>query len=113
MRTRLVLLAVTAEELGFAGMTVLLGLFGLLLVRCIRVSSRADDTFGRLIPIGVMMFILYQVFVNIGVNIGLIPVTGVPLPLVSQGGSSLVTVLAALGILQSVLGNRRRRSGRA
>ena len=60
-----------------------------------------------------MTFILFQVFVNIGVNIRLLPVTGVPLPLVSQGGSSLVTVLGALGILQSVLGHRRRRRRRA
>ena len=101
--------SVGAEELGFVGMSLLLTLFAVLLIRCLAISSRADDTFGRLIPVGVMMFILYQVFVNIGVNIGLLPVTGVPLPLVSQGGSSLITILAALGILQSVLGYRRRR----
>ena len=69
--------------------------------------------FGRLIAVGVVAFILFQVFVNIGVNIRLVPVTGVPLPLVSQGGSSLITILAALGILQSILGHRRRRGRRA
>jgi len=105
--------SVGAEELGFIGAMVLFGLFVVLLFRCIRVAGVADDTFGRLIAVGVMTYILFQVFVNIGVNIRLLPVTGVPLPLVSQGGSSLVTVLGALGILQSVLGHRRRRRRRA
>jgi rod shape determining protein RodA len=105
--------SVGAEELGFIGAMVLFALFVLLLFRCLRVAGVADDTFGRLIAVGVMAFILFQVFVNIGVNIRLLPVTGVPLPLVSQGGSSLVTILGALGILQSVLGHRRRRRRRA
>ncbi len=101
--------SVGAEELGFAGAMVLFGLFIIVLFRCLRVAGHADDTFGRLIAVGVMTFILFQVFVNIGVNIRLVPVTGVPLPLVSQGGSSLITVLASLGILQSILGHRRKR----
>jgi rod shape determining protein RodA len=101
--------SVGAEELGFVGAMVLFGLFVVLLFRCIRVAGRADDSFGRLIAAGIAAFILFQVFVNIGVNIRLVPVTGVPLPLVSQGGSSLVTILASLGILQSILGHRRRR----
>jgi rod shape determining protein RodA len=105
--------SVGAEELGFVGAVALFALFVVLLFRCIRVAGVADDTFGRLIAIGVMTFILFHVFVNIGVNIRLLPVTGVPLPLVSQGGSSLVTILGALGILQSVLGHRRRRRRRA
>ena len=83
-----------------------------LLFRCLRVAGLADDAFGRLIAVGVMSFILFQVFVNIGVNIRLVPVTGVPLPLVSQGGSSLITILASLGILQSILGHRRKRGRR-
>ncbi len=101
--------SVGAEELGFVGAMVLFGLFILMLFRCLRVAGLADDAFGRLIAVGVMTFILFQVFVNVGVNIRLVPVTGVPLPLVSQGGSSLITVLAALGILQSILGHRRKR----
>lgn len=101
--------SVGAEELGFAGAMVLFGLFVVLLFRCVRVAARADDAFGRLIAVGIASYLLFQVFVNIGVNIRLVPVTGVPLPLVSQGGSSLVTVLASLGILQSILGHRRRR----
>jgi rod shape determining protein RodA len=101
--------SVGAEELGFAGAMLLFALFALLLFRCLRIAGLADDVFGRLICTGVMTFVLFQVFVNIGVNIRLLPVTGVPLPLVSQGGSSVVTILGALGILQSVLGHRRRR----
>lgn len=101
--------SVGAEELGFIGAMLLFSLFIILLFRGLRVASRSDDAFGRLIAVGIVTFILFQVFVNIGVNIRLLPVTGVPLPLVSQGGSSLVTILGALGILQSVLGHRRRR----
>jgi rod shape determining protein RodA len=104
--------SVAAEELGFAGAMVLFGLFILLLFRCLRIAGQAQDSFGRMIAAGVMMFILFQVFVNIGVNIRLLPVTGVTLPLISQGGSSLVAVLASLGILQSILGYRRKRVGR-
>jgi rod shape determining protein RodA len=104
--------SVGAEELGFVGAMVLFGLFIVMLFRCLRVAGHADDVFGRLIAVGVMSFILFQVFVNIGVNIRLVPVTGVPLPLVSQGGSSLITVLASLGILQSILGHRRKRGRR-
>lgn len=104
--------SVGAEELGFVGAMVLFGLFALVLFRCLRIAGLSDDVFGRLIAVGVMAFILFQVFINVGVNIRLVPVTGVPLPLVSQGGSSLITILASLGILQSILGHRRRR-GRA
>jgi rod shape determining protein RodA len=104
--------SVGAEELGFIGAMVLFGLFVLMLFRCLRIAGHAEDMFGRLIAVGVMTFILFQVFVNIGVNIRLVPVTGVPLPFVSQGGSSLITLLAALGILQSILGHRRKRSRR-
>jgi rod shape determining protein RodA len=101
--------SVGAEELGFFGAMILFGLFAIVLFRCLRVAGLSDDAFGRLIAVGVMSFILFQVFINVGVNIRLVPVTGVPLPLVSQGGSSLITILASLGILQSILGHRRRR----
>jgi rod shape determining protein RodA len=104
--------SVGAEELGFVGIMVLFALYIILLARCLRVAGRADDAFGRLMAVGVVSFILFQVFVNIGVNIRLVPVTGVPLPLLSQGGSSLITVLVSLGILQSVLGHRRTRRRR-
>jgi rod shape determining protein RodA len=104
--------SVGAEELGFVGAMVLFGLFIILLFRMIQIAARADDSFGRLIAIGIASFVLFQAFVNIGVNIRLIPVTGVPLPFVSLGGSSLVTLLASLGILLSILGHRRRRPRR-
>lgn len=104
--------SVGAEELGFAGAIALFALFVIVLFRCLRIAGHADDVFGRLIAVGVVSFILFQVFVNIGVNIRLVPVTGVPLPFVSQGGSSLMTLLASLGILQSILGHRRRRGRR-
>jgi len=105
--------SVGAEELGFAGAMVLFALFVILLFRMITIAARADDAFGRLIAIGITSFVLFQAFVNIGVNIRLIPVTGVPLPFVSLGGSSLVTLLASLGVLLSILGHRRRRPRRA
>jgi rod shape determining protein RodA len=104
--------SVGAEELGFVGAMVLFALFIVMLFRCLRIAGHAEDAFGRLIAVGVMTFILFQVFVNIGVNIRLVPVTGVPLPFVSQGGSSLITLLASIGILQSILGHRRKRARR-
>jgi rod shape determining protein RodA len=104
--------SVGAEELGFVGAMVLFGFFIILLFRMIHIASRSDDAFGRLIAVGVASFVLFQAFVNIAVNIRLMPVTGVPLPFVSLGGSSLVTLLASLGILLSILGHRRRRPRR-
>jgi rod shape determining protein RodA len=95
--------AVLAEELGFIGAGVLLALFGALFWRCLKVAKRSRDAFGRLIAAGVTSMLLFQVFVNVGMNIGLAPVTGIPLPFISAGGSSLLTVFVCLGLLQSVL----------
>jgi rod shape determining protein RodA len=95
--------AVLGEELGFIGALLLLALFGALFARCLRVALHSRDAFGRLLAIGVTSMLLFQVFINIGMNIGLVPVTGIPLPFVSAGGSSLVTVFVSLGVLQSVL----------
>ena len=95
--------AVLAEELGFFGGVILLALFGALFWRCLLVGQRSRDTFGRLLAAGVASMLLFQVFVNIGMNIGLAPVTGIPLPFISAGGSSLLTVFASLGMLQSIL----------
>lgn len=95
--------AVLGEELGFAGAVALLGLFGVLFWRCLRVGAQSRDAFGALLAAGVTSMLLFQVFVNIGMNIGLMPVTGIPLPFISFGGSSLVSVFMSLGILQSVL----------
>ncbi len=95
--------SVIAEQIGFLGIMVLFLLFGLLFMRIARVAFMSADTFGRLAATGILAMFLVQTFVNVGMNIGIMPVTGIPLPLVSYGGSSLLTSLAALGILESIL----------
>ncbi|MDP2674930.1 MAG: rod shape-determining protein RodA, partial [Dehalococcoidia bacterium] len=95
--------SVLGEELGLIGAVVLLTLFAALLFRTLRVASMARDQFGRLLATGIAIMVLFQVFINIAVNIRLLPVTGIPLPFISQGGSSLIMLFAALGLLQSVL----------
>jgi rod shape determining protein RodA len=94
--------SVLGEELGFVGVVVLFALFIVLLMRSLQTASSSRDPFGRLIATGICTYILFQVFINIGVNIRLLPVTGIPLPFISQGGSSLVTLFIALGLLQSI-----------
>jgi cell division protein FtsW len=93
--------AIIGEELGLPGTLVVLGLFAVLALACYRLVLRTDDFFTRLATGGVMAWILVQAMVNIGAVIGLLPVIGVPLPLVSSGGSSLVTTMLALGMLLS------------
>ena len=95
--------SVMAEQIGFLGVLALFAVFVVLLMRIARVSFMAGDTYGRLLASGILAMIMFQVFVNIGMNVGLMPVTGIPLPLLSYGGSSLITTLASFGILQSVL----------
>lgn len=95
--------AVIGEELGFFGAVGLLGAYAFVLHRILRVATLARDAFGRYLATGVASMLLFQVFINVGMNVGLVPVTGIPLPLVSYGGSSLLTTLVAAGILQSVL----------
>jgi rod shape determining protein RodA len=98
--------SVIGEELGFVGAGVLIGLFALLLLRAIRVASLTDDPFGRLIAAGTTGLLLMQVFVNIGINTRLLPVTGVPLPLISFGGSSMLTTFFLLSLVESVATHR-------
>lgn len=100
--------SVLAEELGFVGAMVLLVLFGVLLLRCVRAASLARDSYGRLVAVGVTTMILIQVFINIAANTRLLPVTGITLPLISYGGNSLLTLLFALGILESIVLRYRR-----
>ncbi|HKZ84349.1 MAG TPA: FtsW/RodA/SpoVE family cell cycle protein [Anaerolineae bacterium] len=95
--------SVIGEELGFAGAVILLALIGLLLVRLLRAASLARDDFGRITAVGVFAMLLFQSAINIAMNLRLVPVAGLPLPLVSYGGSSLVTTLIALGIVQSIV----------
>jgi rod shape determining protein RodA len=99
--------SVLGEELGFVGAMILFSLFILLLLRGLRAASISRDVFGQLVAVGVVIFICFQAFINIGVNIRLFPVTGIPLPFVSQGGSSLITVYLAIGLLESVITRHR------
>ena len=99
--------SVLGEELGFAGAIVLFALFVLLLVRGLHVAMTAQDDFGRLVATGIVVMVLTQVFINVGVNVRLFPVTGIPLPFISQGGSSLLTIFMAVGLLQSIRAHRR------
>jgi rod shape determining protein RodA len=94
--------AVLGEELGFAGAMAMLALFGALFWRCLRVARHSRDSAGKLLSAGVTTMLLFQVFVNVGMNIGLMPVTGIPLPFLSFGGSSLISIFLCLGMLQSV-----------
>jgi rod shape determining protein RodA len=98
--------SVLGEELGFIGAMLLFSLYILLLMRGLRAAGMSQDVFGRLVAIGVVIFILFQAFINIAVNLRLFPVTGIPLPFISAGGSSLVTVFIAIGLLQSVVMRR-------
>jgi rod shape determining protein RodA len=93
---------VVAEDLGFVGGIIVLALFGLLLWRILLVGWRAGDAFGMLIAAGLASMILCQVLVNIGMVIGIMPVTGIPLPFVTYGGSSLISLLFGMGILESI-----------
>ena len=102
------LFSVIGEELGMLGAILLFILIILLLWRILKAARLAGDPFGRLMCIGVAAVIFFQSVVNIGVNLGMLPVTGTPLPFVSYGGSSLLTFMLALGLVQSVLMRRRR-----
>jgi len=99
--------SVIGEELGLLGGLLLLVLIMVLIWRIMRAADLTNDNFGRLICVGVAALFFFQSFVNLGVNIGLLPVTGTPLPLVSYGGSSLIAFLIAIGLVQSVLMRRK------
>ncbi|MEX2080630.1 MAG: rod shape-determining protein RodA [Dehalococcoidia bacterium] len=95
--------SVLAEEFGFVGAMGLFLLFSLLLMRGIRAAQIAGDSAGQLVAVGIVVLILLQAFINIAVNVNIFPVTGLPLPFVSQGGSSLVSLFGSLGLLQSIV----------
>lgn len=98
--------SVLGEELGFVGALLVFMLFAVLLWRGLEAAQNAREDFGRLVATGVVVMILAQTFINIGVNIRIFPVTGIPLPFISAGGSSLLTMFFALGVLQSVYRHR-------
>lgn len=98
--------ALVGEELGLAGGLVVIALFGLIAWRGFEASRHAPDTFGRMLAAGLTTLIVLQAFVNVAVNLRLFPATGLPLPFVSSGGSALLVVFVAVGLLQSVHSQR-------
>jgi len=98
---------VAGEELGFAGAVMIIALLGVVVVRALRIAAQADDEFGMLLAGGIAVWFAVQSFINIGMTIGIVPVTGLPLPFVSYGGSAMFADMIALGALQAV---RRRHS---
>jgi rod shape determining protein RodA len=94
--------AAVGEEYGFAGAALVLLLYGLMIWRTLRILVMSKDLFGSLVAAGVAAMLMFQVFVNVGMTIGIMPITGVPLPLMSYGGSSVITTLLAMGLLQSI-----------
>lgn len=100
--------AVVSEELGFVGAVAVILAQGLILWRILAVSRAADDPFGSLACIGIFCFLAFQVFQNVAMNLRLMPVTGIPLPFVSYGGSSLLAGFLAVGLVQSVARSRSR-----
>jgi rod shape determining protein RodA len=94
--------AVAGEELGFVGCAVIIGLLAILLLRALRIAARADDQFGMLVASGVAIWFAVQSFINIGMTVGIMPVTGLPLPFVSYGGSAMFADMIAIGALMTV-----------
>ena len=98
---------IIGEELGLIGLVVLLALYVTLAWTCFRIALNCKELFGKLLATGITAIVVGQVCINVGAALGLLPLTGVPLPLVSLGGTSLVVVLAGLGILLNIATNRR------
>lgn len=96
------ILAILGEELGFIGVSVVLLLFGFMLWRGLRIARRAPDRFGSLLVVGVLAWISFQLIINVGGVTRSMPLTGIPLPFLSYGGSALLTLLAGIGIVLSV-----------
>src|SRR5262249_54754431 len=100
--------SVLAEELGFVGAMVLFALFAIVIARALRAAYLASEPFGRLLSVGVATMLMFQLFVNVGMNVSLLPVAGIPLPFISFGGSSLITFMAAIGVVESITMRHRR-----
>lgn len=99
--------SVVGEELGFFGGVFFFALYAFVLIRMLRAAQVSRSTFGRLTAVGFASSLFFQAFVNLGMNVGIMPVTGIPLPFVSSGGSSLVTYLMMVGIIQSILAHEK------
>jgi len=94
--------SVVGEEFGFVGAALVLSLFALLIWRALRILTMSKNFYGALVAGGITAMLMFQVFVNVGMTIGIMPITGIPLPLLSYGGSSVLTTLMAIGLLQSI-----------
>jgi len=94
--------AVVGEQYGFVGAALVLSLYALMIWRTLRILTLAKNLFGALIAGGILAMLMFQVFVNVGMTVGIMPITGVTLPLLSYGGSSVLTTFLALGLLQSI-----------
>jgi rod shape determining protein RodA len=103
--------AALAERFGFAGAAFVLSLYALIIWRTLRIVAAAKNLFGALVAAGVVAMLMFQVFVNVGVTVDILPVTGVTLPLMSYGGSSVLTTFLALGLLQSIYAQARIAAG--
>jgi len=93
---------VSGEELGFIGSLIIIALLGVILWRAAMTAWRADDRYGRLVATGILAWLAFQMFENIGMTLGIMPITGIPLPFVSAGGTSMMAVWIAVGLLQTV-----------
>jgi len=94
--------SVVAEEFGFVGTTAIIALMAFIIVRCIRVAQTASDRYGSLLAFGYAAMLFFQTAINIGVNLNLVPVSGLPFPFLSYGGSSLVSSIVGIGLVESV-----------
>jgi rod shape determining protein RodA len=94
--------AVIGERYGFVGAAFVLSLYALLFWRALRITTLSKNSYGTLVAGGIAVSLLFQTFVNVGMNLGIMPITGIPLPLVSYGGSSVLATLLAVGVLQSI-----------
>jgi rod shape determining protein RodA len=94
--------SVVGEEFGFIGAALVLSLFALLIWRSLRILTMSKNLYGALIAGGITAMLMFQTFVNVGMTIGIMPITGVPLPLLSYGGSSVLVTFMSLGLLQSI-----------
>jgi rod shape determining protein RodA len=94
--------AVVSERYGFVGAVILLALYALFIWRCLRIATLSRDMYGSILAGGIGVMVLFQVFVNIGMTIGIMPVTGIPLPFVSYGGTALISFLMLVGLLEAI-----------
>ena len=104
--------SVLGERFGFVGAALVLSLFALMIWRALRILTMSKNLYGTLLAGGITAMLTFQVFVNVGMTIGIMPITGIPLPLMSYGGSSVLTTLMAIGLLQSIHAQSAVRPGR-